>query len=48
MFYVFMNGDAVYTLKSAKIMVEMYLQLVLKERDKNYILYGKFCNFIKL
>lgn len=48
MFHVFMKGDAVYILKSDKIMVEMHLHLVLKQRDKNYVLYEQFCNFVKL
>lgn len=48
MFHVFMKGDAVCILKSDKIMVEMHFHLVLKQRDKNYVLYEPFYNFIKL
>lgn len=48
MFHVFMKGDAVYILKSDKVMVKTHLHLDLKQREKNYVLYEQFCNFIKL
>lgn len=48
MFHVFMKEHAGCILKSDKIMVEVHLHLILKKRDKNYVLYEQFCNFMKL